>query len=109
MKFRSGSFGASVAEADTDRGNGRHPPGLARLVAAAGATAKTGPDLGNLSADAARAGPAVAAFTRQSIVEPNAYVEKGYPPNVMPHTYGSSLSSKQLDALVDFLLASGRR
>jgi cytochrome c oxidase subunit 2 len=77
--------------------------GSCHTFKAAGATAKVGPDLDNLSAEAGRAGKDVAAFTRESIVEPNAYVEKGYPPNVMPHTYGSSLSSKQLDALVEFL------
>jgi hypothetical protein len=44
---------------------------------------------------------------RESIVNPNAYVEKGYPPNVMPQTF-KSLPPDQLDALVQFLIASSK-
>jgi hypothetical protein len=38
-------------------------------------------------------------------VNPGAYVEKGYPANVMPTTF-SSLPKNQLDALVKFLTSS---
>ena len=75
---------------------------------AAGATAKVGPDLDRLPAFAKGPGQTLDAFIRESIVKPDAYVEKGYPPNVMPKTFGSSLSSKQLDALVKYLVASTR-
>jgi cytochrome c oxidase subunit II len=44
-----------------------------------------------------------AAFIDQSIVDPNAVVASGYQPNVMPQTYGSSLSAKQIADLVAFL------
>jgi hypothetical protein len=37
-----------------------------------------------------------------SIVDPNKYVERGYPKNVMPKSY-KSLPPAQLQALVDFL------
>jgi cytochrome c oxidase subunit II len=70
----------------------------------AGATAKVGPDLDQLAQQAQRAGKPLEAFTRESIIDPSAYVEKGYPDNVMPHTY-SSLPKQQLDALVQYLTA----
>ena len=44
-----------------------------------------------------------AAFIRESIVDPNAEIAKGYPANVMPGTFGQSLSDKQLNDLVAFL------
>lgn len=66
-------------------------------LADAGSTATTGPDL-----DAALKGKDEA-FIKQSIVDPGAFVEKGYPPNVMPTSYGTSLSPEQLDALVSYL------
>jgi len=70
----------------------------------AGSTATTGPDLDNLAADARRAGQPLVPFVRQSIVDPNAYIEKGYQPNIMPDTF-KSLPKQQLDALVQFLTA----
>jgi cytochrome c oxidase subunit II len=70
----------------------------------AGSTATTGPDLDNLAADARRAGRPLVPFVRESIVDPNAYVEKGYQPNIMPSTF-KSLPKQQLDALVQFLTA----
>jgi cytochrome c oxidase subunit II len=68
----------------------------------AGSTATTGPDLDNLATSARRAGKPLAAFIQQSIVDPNAYVEKGYQPGIMPTTF-KSLPKDQLDALVQFL------
>jgi cytochrome c oxidase subunit II len=70
----------------------------------AGSTATTGPDLDNLAADARRAGRPLVPFVRESIVDPNAYIEKGYQPNIMPDTF-KSLPKQQLDALVQFLTA----
>ena len=68
----------------------------------AGSSATTGPDLDNLAADAQRAGQPLDAFVRESIIDPNAYIEKGYQPNIMPRTF-KSLPKQQLDALVQFL------
>jgi cytochrome c oxidase subunit 2 len=47
----------------------------------------------------------LAAFIKQSIQDPNAYIAKGYPPNVMPATFGKSLSPSQLNDLVAFILS----
>jgi len=43
------------------------------------------------------------AFIRESIVDPGAFVEKGYPDGTMPTNYGDQLTPEQLDALVGFL------
>jgi cytochrome c oxidase subunit II len=68
----------------------------------AGSKATTGPDLDTLAANARRAGKPLAAFIQQSIVDPNAYIEKGYQPGIMPTTF-KTLPKDQLDALVQFL------
>jgi cytochrome c551/c552 len=67
----------------------------------AGSKATVGPDLDKLATYAKEAKKPLAAFTEESIVNPNAYVQKGYPPNVMPSF--ASLSKPQVDALVTFL------
>jgi cytochrome c oxidase subunit II len=69
--------------------------------APAKATGTVGPDLDKLPQYAQEAGKPLDAFVRESIVDPNAYVQKGYPANVMPPF--SSLSKQQLDALVQYL------
>jgi cytochrome c oxidase subunit 2 len=68
----------------------------------AGATGKIGPDLDKLQAEAQKAGKPLQDFVRQSIVDPNAYIEPGFNANVMPTTF-KSLPKEQLDALVQFL------
>jgi len=68
-------------------------------LAAAGATAKVGPNLGKL-------GKVDAKFLRTSIVDPNADVTKGYKPNIMPQDFATKLSKEELDALVKYLLES---
>jgi mono/diheme cytochrome c family protein len=67
---------------------------------AAGANGKIGPDLDKLPQYAKTAGKPLDAFVHESIVNPKAYVEKGYPP-VMPSF--ASLPKSQIDALVAFL------
>jgi cytochrome c oxidase subunit II len=66
----------------------------------AGATGKVGPDLDNLSAEAQQAGKPLEAFVKESIVDPNAYVQPGFPKGVMPPF---NLPADQLNALVGFL------
>jgi cytochrome c oxidase subunit II len=75
---------------------------------AAGATAKIGPDLDKLPAEAKGASKPLEAFVRESIVNPNAYVAPGYPKNVMPATF-AQLPKSQLDALVQYLVSSTRK
>jgi mono/diheme cytochrome c family protein len=69
-------------------------------LAAAGSTATTGPVLD----DALKGKPA--SFIEQSIVDPNAEIAKGYPPDVMPQNYGDAMTPEQISALVAYLEAS---
>jgi cytochrome c oxidase subunit 2 len=71
----------------------------------AGTTGKVGPDLDNLAAEAKQAGKPLEEFVRESIVNPNAYVQPGYPKNVMPPF--SQLPKPELDALVQYLIKKG--
>jgi cytochrome c oxidase subunit 2 len=73
----------------------------------AGSSATTGPALDTLRADARRAGKPLEQFVRESIVDPNAYIEKGYQPSIMPSTF-KSLPKQQLDALVQFLVKGAK-
>ena len=43
-------------------------------------------------------------YVRESIVDPDKVVVSGFPSGTMPPTFGTSLSSQQIDALVDFIL-----
>lgn len=74
--------------------------------APAGATGKVGPGLDDMSAAAKAAGQSLEDYIRESIVDPNKVVPKGYPANVMPPTF-ASLPKDQLDALVTYL-ANGK-
>jgi cytochrome c oxidase subunit 2 len=68
-------------------------------LAAAGSTATVGPDLGKLE-------DADASFIRESIVNPNAEIEEGFKPDVMPQDFGEKLSKEDIDALVKYLLGA---
>jgi mono/diheme cytochrome c family protein len=46
------------------------------------------------------------AMIHESIVNPNAEIAKGYPPNVMPQTFEQTLSKKELEDLVKYLSES---
>lgn len=73
----------------------------------AGATGTIGPNLDTAPAESAKLdhNMNLAAFVEQSIVDPNAYVAKGYQKGLMPTTFKSSLSSSQLNDLVAFILS----
>jgi cytochrome c551/c552 len=61
-----------------------------------------GPDLDKLPEYAKAANQPLTTFVHDSIVDPNKYVEKGFPKNVMPKSY-KSLPPTDLKSLVDFL------
>lgn len=73
----------------------------------AGATGNVGPDLDKAPASDAKAdnNMALAAFVKESIVDPDKYIAKGYSKGIMPTTFGSSLSSTQVNDLVAFILS----
>jgi cytochrome c oxidase subunit II len=62
----------------------------------AGTDAQVGPALDDISARGEQ-------YVRQAIVDPNAVIAEGYQPDVMPQTYGQSLSDEEVDALVNYL------
>ena len=67
------------------------------------ANGNIGPDLDKLPA--VREGRRTSrskAFVHESIVDPNKYIQTGYPKNVMPKSY-ASLPASDLNDLVDFL------
>jgi cytochrome c oxidase subunit 2 len=84
-----------------------NPCGSCHTLAAAGATAKIGPDLGKLPQWAAQAKQPLEPFIRTSITDPNAYTQPGYPKNVMPPF--ANLPKAQLDALVQYLIQSSKK
>jgi cytochrome c oxidase subunit 2 len=97
---------ASVSGAAVFKNNGC---GACHTLTAAGATGKVGPDLDKLSQWAAQAKQPLESFVRTSIILPNDYIQPGYPKNVMPATFGASLSKQQLDALVQYLINSSKK
>jgi cytochrome c oxidase subunit 2 len=92
------------------------PPGLAvfqqngcggcHTLKSAAATGTVGPDLDKLKQFATQAGRGpLAAFIKESIVTPGAYVAPGFP-DAMPHIYGSQIPADKLDQLVQYLAGS---
>ena len=77
-------------------------------LTAAGANAKVGPDLDQLPAEAQRAGQPLAQFVKTSIVDPNAYVEHGFPKGTMPTNFGTVIKKNDLDTLVQYLIQSSK-
>jgi cytochrome c oxidase subunit II len=63
----------------------------------ANATGTVGPDLDKIDNP-------TSAFIKQSIIDPNKVVTKGFQPNIMPQDFGEKLSPDELDALVEYLL-----
>jgi cytochrome c oxidase subunit II len=84
-----------------------NPCGSCHTLSAAGATGTVGPDLDKLPQYAQTAGQPLEQFVRTSIVDPNAYVQKPYPKNVMPPF--ANLPKSQLDALVQYLIKSAKK
>jgi cytochrome c oxidase subunit 2 len=71
--------------------------GSCHTFEAAGSTGTVGPNL----TEALQGKDAD--FIRTSITDPNAQIAQGFQPNIMPQTYGTQLSAKQLADLVAFL------
>jgi cytochrome c2 len=76
-------------------------------LAAAGSNGTVGPDLDKLKAYAAAANMPLEEFIHESIVKPNAYIEKGYAKGIMPENF-ASLPKTTLYSLVALLAASAK-
>ena len=78
--------------------------GSCHTLAAAGTTGTVGPNLGtSIVPDAKKAGMPVKPFIMDSILKPNSFIATGYGPNVMPQTFGQTLTQTQVQALVNFI------
>jgi cytochrome c oxidase subunit II len=109
-KWLKGQSAATSSPSATVSGQAvfkNNPCGSCHTLAAAGATGKVGPDLDKLPQYAQTAGQPLEQFVRTSIVDPNAYVQKPYPKNVMPPF--ANLPKNQLDALVQYLIKSAKK
>jgi mono/diheme cytochrome c family protein len=73
--------------------------GGCHTLAAAKSGGVTGPNLDESLAP----GESMAAI-EEMIVKPNAEIVKGYPANVMPQSFGETLSEKELEDLVQYLV-----
>ncbi len=69
-------------------------------LAAASSGGVTGPNL-----DQVLPGQ-TAAMIEESIVDPNAHLAKGYPANVMPANFGTIITAKEIEQLVQYLISS---
>jgi mono/diheme cytochrome c family protein len=74
--------------------------GSCHTLAAANSGGVTGPNL-----DEALPGQS-AEEIEESIVDPEAKIEKGYPAGVMPQEFGTKIPKEKLDALVEYLMES---
>ena len=73
--------------------------GSCHTFKAANSTGTIGPDLNEyLAPDDDKAG------IEEMIVDPNAEIAEGFSANVMPQNYGQSISKKELEQLVQFLI-----
>jgi cytochrome c551/c552 len=81
--------------------------GSCHTLSVANATGTIGPNLGTaVAGDAQKDNMPLAAFIKQSITDPAAYTASGGPwATPMPTTFGSSLSSTQIDDLVALIMS----
>jgi len=79
-------------------------------LADANATAQVGPDLDELPDVAGKRekGTSAEDYVRQSIIDPQALVVKGFPANTMPKNFGDQLTPEEIDALVKYLLGTSQ-
>jgi len=71
--------------------------GACHVLADAKTTGTIGPNLNTFLKGKSEA------FVRTSITDPNAYIEKGFPANVMPPNFKTSLSGDELNAVVKYV------
>jgi cytochrome c oxidase subunit II len=101
---------------DQQAGSSNAPAGAAVFTSAgcsschtftpAGSTGAVGPNLDNVADAAKKAGEDPAAYVKESITDPNKVIASGFAPDVMPGSFGKSLSAKEIDALVTYLTAT---
>lgn len=73
----------------------------------AGSTGTIGPNLDTAPTADAKAdhNMALAAFVKESIINPDAYIAKGFNKGLMPTTFGNTIKGTQLNDLVAFIVS----
>src|SRR3954451_9040407 len=94
---QTASAGAKAIFTNGKNATGATPCGACHTLSQAGTSGTTGPNLDQVLKGTN------AAFIKQSILQPNAQIAKGYAKGIMPPNYGSTLSPSEVDALVKFL------
>jgi cytochrome c2 len=74
--------------------------GTCHTLAAAGSGGVTGPNLNEVLPGQTEA------MVKESVVNPNAQIAKGYPANVMPQGFGETIAPKEIEQLVEYLVSS---
>jgi cytochrome c oxidase subunit 2 len=97
-----GGGGAAAAAAATFTQNGCAACHTFSAIPAA--TGKVGPSLDNLKEAAAKAHEDLAAYVKESIVDPNKYIAPGYAKGVMPPNFSSQIPADKLAGLVQYLV-----
>jgi cytochrome c oxidase subunit 2 len=108
---QAGGAGGGGADGAGGGGGGPEPDGEAvfsangcgscHTLSVANASGTVGPDLDQISKPNA-------AFVRESIVNPNKVLARGFSADIMPRDFGDELAPAELDALVDYLLKAQR-
>jgi cytochrome c oxidase subunit 2 len=102
----SGSSTTSAASAAAGKTvfTGSAGCGSCHTLAAAGTTGTVGPNLGTQVVSAAKkAGMPLKQYIEESITKPNAFITPGFQANIMPQTFGQTLTQTQIQELVDFI------
>jgi cytochrome c oxidase subunit 2 len=94
---QSASAGAKALFTNGKNATGATACGACHTLSEAGTSGTTGPNLDQVL----KGQPP--AFIKQSILQPDAQIAKGYAKGIMPPNYGSTLSPGEVNALVKFL------
>lgn len=99
-----GSTDTGGASADGEALFAENGCGGCHTFAPAGSDGAIGPSLDTVAARAEKAGASPEDYVHEAIVDPNATIADGYQPDVMPGSFGKTLSPEEIDALVSYLL-----
>ena len=97
----------SGGEASAEGGGGRAPletPEAIVAELACGMCHKIGEEEGDMGPDLTKIGAAKdKEYLRRALLDPNAEIAEGFEGGMMPDTYGTDLSAKEMEMLVDYL------
>jgi cytochrome c oxidase subunit 2 len=80
--------------------------GACHVLTDASTSGVLGPNMDGFSETAANRvlGQDAVSYTKESLVDPNAFIVEGYPPGIMPQNFGDRLSVEEIEALITYLL-----